>query len=84
MMGPSDSRRKLYDLVRPFGDHEDNCASRLRLALSMMDAGIEMMRLNLQRKYSDESEQQVEQRLTQWLEYQPHGADYRCAMHRLA
>ncbi|MBT9585165.1 hypothetical protein IV102_17610 [bacterium] len=70
-------------MVRPFGQREDNCASRLRLALTMMGAGIEMMRMNLQRKYPDESEQQIEHRLTHWLEYQPHSADYCCAMHRL-
>ena len=82
-MALSESRRKLYDLVRPFGEQEDNCASRLRLALNMMDAGIEMMRLNLQRKYPDESEQQIDHRLIEWLEYQPHSSDFRCGMHRL-
>ena len=82
-MGPSASRRKLYQMVRPFDQLEDNCASRLRLALTMMGAGIEMMRLNLQRKYPDESEQQIDHRLIEWLEYQPHSSDFRCGMHRL-
>lgn len=54
-MGPSARCRKLYEMVRPFGELEDNCASRLRRALTMMSAGIDMMRLNLQRQHLDDS-----------------------------
>ena len=68
----SESRRKLRALVQPYEPHEDDCASRLRLALSMMDAGIEMTKLRLSRQFPMETEMQIRQRLERWMQDQPY------------
>jgi len=48
---------------------------RFRTALDLFEAGVEMMRQNLRRRYPDASEQEIKTRLTQWLQERP-GAEY--------
>ena len=45
----------------------DPLAERFRTALDLQEAGIQMMRLNLRRKYPDQSDRQVAERLRAWL-----------------
>lgn len=78
----SESRRLLHSLVRPFRSDEDDCPARLRLTLSMMDAGLEMMRLNLQRRYPEDSPQETRERLYCWLLDQPPAPGLRDASYR--
>ena len=71
-MPESESRRRLRELVRPLSaEEEDDCGGRLRLGLQMMEAGIDMMRANLARRYPTESRQALEVRLKDWLYAQP-------------
>ncbi len=83
-MEQSESRRQLHKLVQPLLPHEDSCASRLRLSLQMMDAGIEMMRLTLARRFPQDDPEQIGERLRLWLEEQPRSAEFRDGMHRLS
>ena len=46
-------------------------AEKLRQAIEMVDAGVEMMRLNLRRQFPDESEDSIEERLRAWLRDRP-------------
>ncbi|HEV8581748.1 MAG TPA: hypothetical protein VGX68_21990 [Thermoanaerobaculia bacterium] len=50
-------------------------ARRFRTALDLFEAGVEMMRQNLRRRYPDASEQEIKERLGQWLRERP-GAEY--------
>jgi len=79
----SASRARLRQLVQPLGPEEDNCTKRLRLALTMMEAGIDMMRMTLQRRYPQEGPDQIRARLTNWIQDQPHGPEFRDGMARL-
>lgn len=47
---------------------------RLRLAIEMADAGIALMRQNLKRRFPNESDEQIDRRLSAWLRERP-GAD---------
>ena len=67
----SESRNKLRALVQPFTPEEDSPGARLRIALKMMGAGIEMMRESLNRQHPTENPPQIEERLTAWVQYQP-------------
>ncbi len=67
----SDSRRLLHSLVRPLEAEENDCAARLRLALELMGAGLEMKRLNLRRAYPQEGPEEIAARLSQWVQDQP-------------
>ena len=67
----SQPRQHLYSLVRPLRAEESDSASRLRLALEMMGAGLEMKRLSLQRAHPQESPEQIAERLTRWAQNQP-------------
>ena len=67
----SEMRRRLHSLVRPFEPEEENSAARLRLALEMMAAGLEMQRLNLQRSHPGETPEEISARLSRWMENQP-------------
>ena len=73
---------ELRDRLEPFSATEDSCASRLRLALQMMDAGIQMMAMNLKRRCPDDSPQRSQERLLEWLEAQPYPEGLRCARYR--
>lgn len=50
-------------------------AERLRTALEMCDAGVEMMRLNLRRRFPEEGNEQIAARLSAWLRERP-GAEH--------
>jgi hypothetical protein len=67
----SENRRLLHQMVRPFLPEEDDCPARLRLGLAMMDAGLEMMRLSLQRLHPEDGPQEIRERLYKWLLDQP-------------
>ena len=77
------SRRLLHQMVRPFSPEEECCAARLRLALQMMDAGLEMMRLSLQRAHPEEGPEKIKARLVHWVNDQPTGPGFRDGSHRL-
>jgi hypothetical protein len=67
----SERRHLLHSLVCPLEPEVDSCAARLRLALHMMAAGIDMQRLNLQRAFPQESAEEISARLRRWAEEQP-------------
>jgi hypothetical protein len=50
-------------------------SSRLRLALDLYQAGEDMMRANLRRRYPSAPEEEIEQRLLRWLAQRP-GAEH--------
>ncbi|MFZ5469763.1 MAG: hypothetical protein ACOZIN_10030 [Myxococcota bacterium] len=49
--------------------------ARLRIALELFEAGVDMMRQNLRRRFPTESDAQIEGRLSAWLRERP-GAEY--------
>lgn len=53
-------------------------AGRLRTALELADAGIELMRLNLQRSNPDASVEDIEGLLVAWIRLRPGAADGDC------
>ena len=67
----SQRRQQLHSMVRPLRPEESDSASRLRLALEMMGAGLEMKRLSLQRAHPQESLEQISERLNRWIRSQP-------------
>lgn len=46
-------------------------AERFRLTLDLFQAGVEMKRLSLLRRYPDAAEEEIEARLRQWLGTRP-------------
>ena len=78
----SPNRHLLHQMVRPFQPDEDDCPARLRLTLSMMDAGMEMMRLSLQRSHPEDSPRKNRERLYDWLLAQPTAPGLRDASYR--
>lgn len=64
-------------MVRPHRSDESGCASRLRMALEMMGAGLEMKRLSLQRAHPQENPEQISERLNRWIQSQPLGPGLR-------
>lgn len=76
---PETLAESLRSLVRPASatsdrDAGDSCAARLRLAVQMVDAGIDMMRMKLRRDFPEESEQDRRRRLLDWLHRRPGAA----------
>ncbi|MFN8612941.1 MAG: hypothetical protein U0931_35710 [Vulcanimicrobiota bacterium] len=67
----SKRRQHLHSLVCPVGPGESDPTSRLRLALEMMGAGLEMKRLSLQRAYPQEDPESIAARLAHWVQNQP-------------
>ena len=65
------SAERLQQLVALTPPPLFDSAANLRLALQMMQAGIEMMKLTLARRYPDESPAEIHRRWRHWLEYQP-------------
>lgn len=60
----------------------DDAAERLRVTLDLHQAGIELMRQNLRRRYPDESDSRISERVTDWLLTRP-GAEHGDAPGRL-
>lgn len=56
-------------------------AERLRIALDLHDAGVEMMRQNLRRRHPDADEQEIQRLLVAWLHERP-GAEHGDAVGR--
>lgn len=54
---------------------DNSAAERLRTALSLFEAGVEMMRQNLRRQFPDADEREIQERLTAWLRHRP-GAEH--------
>lgn len=55
---------------------ESSLASRrFRTALDLFEAGVEMMRQNLRRRFPEADEKEISARLAQWLRERP-GAEY--------
>lgn len=54
---------------------DNPAAERLRTALALFEAGVEMMRQNLRRQFPDADEREIQERLTAWLRHRP-GAEY--------
>jgi len=73
----SQRRQQLHSMVLPLRSEESDSASRLRLALEMMGAGLEMKRLSLQRAHPQESPEQISERLNRWIQSQPVGPGLR-------
>lgn len=78
----SENRRLLHQMVRPFQPEEDDCPTRLRLSLGMMEAGLEMMRMSLQRSHPGDSPKETKERLQRWLLDQPPAPGLRDASYR--
>lgn len=53
----------------------DDAAARFRATLDLHQAGIDLMRQNLRRRYPDESAAQISERVTTWLHTRP-GAEH--------
>ncbi len=49
-------------------DKQSETAKRLRLALAMFEAGVEMMRQNLIRRFPNDAPESIEKRLNAWLQ----------------
>jgi hypothetical protein len=64
-------------------DTRAQAAARLRMALEMLDIGVEIMRQNLRRANPTLSDTQIEERLTAWLWERP-GAEFGDAVGRRA
>ncbi|MCE7873486.1 hypothetical protein DYH09_24370 [bacterium CPR1] len=62
----ADRLRKLIQKAPELSD-----AEKLRQAIEMVDAGIEMMRLNLRRQFPDDPQASIEERLLAWLRERP-------------
>lgn len=62
-------------------DEPSAAAERLRPALALFAAGVEMMRQNLRRQFPDADEREIQERLTAWLRHRP-GAEYGDCMGR--
>lgn len=56
---------------------EDPASHKLRLVLGMQSFGIRMMRQNLIRRHPNESDTQIDQRLSEWLARTPDADDPR-------
>jgi hypothetical protein len=56
-------------------------AERLRIALDLHDAGVEVMRQNLRRRHPGAGEQEIERLLLAWLHERP-GAEHGDAVGR--
>ncbi|MEX2533996.1 MAG: hypothetical protein WD273_00225 [Trueperaceae bacterium] len=54
---------------------QTKAAERLRTAFELFQAGKEMMRQNLRRRFRDASEEEIDQRLRTWLQTRP-GAEW--------
>lgn len=54
---------------------------RLRTAFELFDAGVEMMRQSLRRRFPDASEAEISAKIGEWLRVRP-GADYGDAVGR--
>lgn len=50
-------------------------SEKLRIAMELAEVGYEMMREKLRREHPDESDEQIQERLTAWLHHRP-GAEY--------
>lgn len=50
---------------------EEARARRLRTALDLADSGIALRKAQLRRKYPDESDRQISERLREWLHDRP-------------
>lgn len=53
----------------------DDAAERLRVTLDLHQAGIDLMRQNLRRRYPDASDAEISERVTEWLHTRP-GAEH--------
>jgi hypothetical protein len=53
----------------------DLAAQRFRTTLALFEAGVEMMRQNLRRRFPEASEAEIKARLTEWLHHRP-GAEH--------
>lgn len=62
----ADRLRKLIRKAPELSDSE-----KLRQAIEMVDAGIEMMHLNLRRQFPEDSEEGIAARLLTWLHERP-------------
>ena len=61
---------------------DEACAERLRTALDLADSGIQMRLAQLRRRHPDESDEQIRERLDDWLLH-PDGARHGDAPGRL-
>jgi hypothetical protein len=52
-------------------DASDQAAERLRLALDLFAAGEALMRENLRRRHPDATDDEIEERLCEWLRERP-------------
>jgi len=46
-------------------------AGKLRLALSLHNDGVALMRQNFRRRHPDETDEQIDERLRAWLQHRP-------------
>lgn len=70
--------RPLADLIEPDPlklDSQQARAARLRIALDLADAGMDMMWQSLRRRHPGESVADIDRRLLEWLRHRP-GAEF--------
>jgi lauroyl/myristoyl acyltransferase len=61
--------------ITPMGRQKERLRQNLRLTLELFQAGEELMRQNLRRRFPQASEEEIETRLGQWLAHRP-GAEH--------
>jgi hypothetical protein len=52
-----------------------DAAKKLRLALDLFDAGVDMMRQTLRRRFPEASDAEIERRIDAWLHERPGAED---------
>ncbi|MFB6264176.1 MAG: hypothetical protein ABEL76_11210 [Bradymonadaceae bacterium] len=54
---------------------DEACAERLRTALELFEAGVELRRQQLRRTYPEAGEEEIQVRLREWIQTRP-GAEH--------
>ncbi len=53
------------------GKRNPDVVARMEVAFELFDAAEEMMRLNLKRRHPQLSDEEIEQRIIEWLQHRP-------------
>lgn len=61
--------------MRQTRDKRSEVLRRMHLTFDMFDAAVDMMRLNLRRRFPEAGDEEIERRLVEWLQTRP-GADH--------
>lgn len=61
--------------MRQTRDKRSEVLRRMHLTFDMFDAAVDMMRLNLRRRFPEAGDEEIERRLVEWLQTRP-GAEH--------